>query len=41
MQFTKLLIVRSSPASLHFLRIRSKFSPQHLVIKHPQSVFLS
>jgi hypothetical protein len=29
----------SSPASCRFLALRSKFSPQHPVLKHPQSVF--
>jgi hypothetical protein len=27
-----------SPTSLHFLSLRSKHSPQHLVQKHPQSI---
>jgi hypothetical protein len=35
----KLLIMQSSPASLHFLTLRSKYSPQPPVLRHPQSVF--
>jgi hypothetical protein len=35
----KLLIMQSSPASCHFLPLRYKYYPQHLVHKHPQSVF--
>jgi hypothetical protein len=34
-----LFIVQFSPASLHFLPLRSKYSPQHPVLKTP-SVFL-
>jgi hypothetical protein len=30
--------MQSSPAALCFLPVRSKYSPQHLVLKHPQSV---
>jgi hypothetical protein len=33
--------MRSSPASHHLLPPRSKYSPQHPVLKHPQSVFFS
>jgi hypothetical protein len=29
-----------SPAFLRFFSIRSKYSPQHPVLKHPQSMFL-
>jgi hypothetical protein len=36
----KLLIMQSSPFSRHFLPVRSIYSPQHPVPKHPQSVFL-
>jgi hypothetical protein len=32
----KLLIMQSSPASRHFLPLRSKYSPQHPVLKQPQ-----
>jgi hypothetical protein len=39
-QVMKLLIMQSSPASHHFLRLRSIYFPQHPVIKFPQSVFL-
>jgi len=38
-QVTELFIMLSSPASCRFLALRSKFSPQHPVLKHPQSVF--
>jgi hypothetical protein len=38
-QVMKLLIMQSSPASCHFLSLKSKYSPQHPVLKHPQSVF--
>jgi hypothetical protein len=31
--------MQSSPASCHFLPLSSKYSPQHPVLKHPQSVF--
>jgi len=34
----KLLIMQSSPASCHFLLLRSKYSPQHPVLKKPPSV---
>jgi hypothetical protein len=27
-----------SPTSCHFIPLRSKYSPQHPVLKHPQSV---
>jgi len=35
----KLHIMESSPASCHFLPLRSKYSPQHPVLRHPQSMF--
>jgi hypothetical protein len=35
----KLLIMQHSPASRHFLPLMSKYSPQHPVLKHPQSMF--
>jgi hypothetical protein len=37
-QIMKLLIMQSSPASCHFLPLRSKYS-QHPVLTHPQSIF--
>jgi hypothetical protein len=36
----KLLIMQSSPAFCHFLHLRSKYSPQHTVLKYPQSMYL-
>jgi hypothetical protein len=43
-QVTKFLIMQSSsaspPASHHFLPLRSKYFPQHPVLKHPQCTFL-
>jgi len=32
----KLLVIKLSPASYHFPSLRSKYFPQHAVIKHPQ-----
>jgi len=32
----KLLIMKSSPAFYHILPLRPKYSPQVLVLKHPQ-----
>jgi hypothetical protein len=29
-----------SPISCQFISLRSKYSPQHPVLKHPQSMFL-
>jgi hypothetical protein len=29
-----------SPASYHFISLRSKHFPQHPVLKHPQFIFL-
>jgi hypothetical protein len=29
-----------SPTSYHFIPLRSKYSPQRPVLKHPQSMFL-
>jgi hypothetical protein len=37
-QSMKLLIMQSSPASRHFLPLRSKYSPQHPVLRYPQPV---
>jgi hypothetical protein len=36
----KFLIVQSSPSSCHFLPLRSKYSLQRPVLKHPQSMFI-
>jgi hypothetical protein len=36
----QLLIMQLSPASRHVISLRSKYSPQHPVLKHPQSMFL-
>jgi hypothetical protein len=33
-------IMRFSQDSCHFISLRSKYSPQHPVLKHPQSMFL-
>jgi len=33
--------MQSSPASLHFLSLMSKYSPQHPVLRHPHSVEVS
>jgi hypothetical protein len=33
-----LLVMQSSPTSSHFLPLRSKYPPQHPVLKHVQSV---
>jgi hypothetical protein len=38
-QVMKLLIMQFSPISRHFISLRSKYSPQHPVLKHPQSMF--
>jgi hypothetical protein len=38
-QIMKLLIMQVSPSSCYFLLIRSKYSPHHPVLGHPQSVF--
>jgi len=38
---TKLLTMQSSPSSRHFLPLRSKYSPQNPVLKHPESVCFS
>jgi hypothetical protein len=29
-----------SPTSCHFISLRSKYNPQHPVLKQPQSMFL-
>jgi hypothetical protein len=38
-QITELLIRQFSPASCHFIPLRSKYSRKHPVLEHPQSVF--
>jgi hypothetical protein len=38
-QDMKLLIMQFSPTSCHFISLLSKYSPQHPVLKHPQSLF--
>jgi hypothetical protein len=40
LQITKLLIMQFSPFSCHLISLRSKYLPQHLVLKQPQSIFL-
>jgi hypothetical protein len=37
-QNMKLPVVQLSPFSRYFIPVRSKYSPQHPVVKHPQSV---
>jgi hypothetical protein len=32
--------VQFSPASYHFISLQSRYSPQHPVLRHPQSVSL-
>jgi hypothetical protein len=39
-QVMNLLIIQFSPTSCHFISLQSKHSPQHSVLKHPQSIFL-
>jgi hypothetical protein len=34
----KLLVMQFPPISCHFISLRSKYSSQHPVLKHPQSV---
>jgi hypothetical protein len=36
----KLLIIQFSPTSCHIISLWPKYSPQHPVLKHPQSMFL-
>jgi len=38
-QVMNFLIIQTSSASCHFLPLRSKYSPQPPVLKHPQSMF--
>jgi hypothetical protein len=37
-QVMKLLTTQFSPPSCYFISLRSKYSPQHPVLKHPQSI---
>jgi hypothetical protein len=39
-QVMKLLFMQFSLTSRHFSSPRSKYSPQHPVLRHPQSMFL-
>jgi hypothetical protein len=36
----KLLIMQFSTTTCHFISLPSKYSPQHPVLKHPQSIFI-
>jgi hypothetical protein len=38
-QVMKLLIMQFSRISHHFISLQTKYSPQHIVLKHPQSMF--
>jgi hypothetical protein len=40
-QVMKFFIMQFSPTSHHFISFRSKYSPQHSVLRHPQSMFLN
>jgi hypothetical protein len=35
-----IISVHFTPASCHSIPLRSKYPPQHSVLKHPQSMFL-
>jgi hypothetical protein len=39
-QFMKLLIMQLSPISCHLISLRTRYFPQHPVLRHPQSMFL-
>jgi hypothetical protein len=39
-QIKKLLVMKFSPHSHHFIPLQSKYLPEHPVLKHPQSMFL-
>jgi hypothetical protein len=39
-QVMKLIIMQFSPTSCLIIPLWSKYSPQHPVVKHPQSLFL-
>jgi hypothetical protein len=36
----KILIMQLSPASHYFTSLRSKYSPQHPILKHSSSMFI-
>jgi hypothetical protein len=40
LQVMKLLVMDYYPTSCHFICLRSKYSPQHPVLGHPQSLLL-
>jgi hypothetical protein len=40
-QFMKLLIMQFSVSSYHFIPLRSRYSPQHPLLKYPQSMCFS
>jgi hypothetical protein len=40
-QITKLLTLHFPPTSCHFIPLRSKYPPQHPVLKHSQSMFFA
>jgi len=39
-QIIQLLVMQLSPFPCHLIPLRSKYSPQHPILKHPQPVFL-
>jgi hypothetical protein len=39
-QIEKLLVMQLSPSTRHLIPLRSKYRPQHPVLKYPQSMFL-
>jgi hypothetical protein len=39
MQIMKLFIMQFFPFCCHLISSRYKYPPQHLVLKHPQSMF--
>jgi hypothetical protein len=41
LQVMTFLIIQFSPTSYHFIPLRPKYSPQHSVLKRPQSAFFS
>jgi hypothetical protein len=40
LQFVNLLVLQFSPSSYHFILLLPKYSSQHPVLKHPQSILL-
>jgi hypothetical protein len=40
LQIIRLLIMQFPPLSYYFVLLRPKYSPQHLILKHPQPTFL-